>query len=122
MKYLFQFSLLFTVLVFHSVFAQEFDNKDGVTFTEEERQKYIGEYIVTIDNEKKSRHIIIKNDTFYYVVNNEMQIPLKPKSKTKFNLYPSATYLYFKFDKNGNVVKLEIKKGSGGTLRGKKIK
>jgi len=90
--------------------------------TKQEIQQYLGTYTIEQEGSSKIREIITKNEQLYYVVDDQLEIPLVPESKTKFNLYPSATYLYFEFDENGEITGFLIKKGSGGVIKGRKIK
>ena len=90
--------------------------------TKQEIQQYLGTYTIEQEGSSKIRKIIFKNEQFYYVVDEQLEIPLVPESKIKFNLYPSATYLYFEFDENDEITGFLIRKGSGGVLKGRKIK
>ena len=90
--------------------------------TEQEVHQYLGTYTIEQEGALNIRKIIFKNDQLFYVVDDQLEIPLMPESKTKFNLYPSATYLYFEFDENDEITGFLIRKGSGGVIRGRKIK
>ena len=88
-----------------------------------EKSKFIGEYkFISESGTEKIRTIELRNDYLIYVVNDELQIPLKPISDHVFNLYPSETNMVFEFDDKGDILKVKIIKGSGGVMEGKKFK
>ena len=116
-------SVLFVLIVLVSFCnAQSIQQNQDYKFSEKDKQNYSGVYIIDDQGHEKKREIKFIKDRFYYIVNEEMHIPLKPVTKTKFNLYPSATYLEFKLTKDGGVKDVTITKGSGDIITGKKIK
>ncbi len=103
-------------------YSQQASNSECNKVKTCEYEKYVGEYTIDNGGEEQIRKIVLQEEKLYYVVNDETQIPLKPESKTKFNLYPSRTYVHFIFNENDEVTKITIEKGSGDKISGVKTK
>lgn len=100
--------------------AVKIDDDQFTKIPDKDINKYVGTY-QAIDDPEEKRDIVFRDGEFFYIVDDKTKITLKPKSNTKFNLFPSATNIIFEFDKD-LVTGLTIERGSGTKSQLRKIK
>ena len=113
--------LFFSVALANTLGQQEMIDQLKTKMSERERAQYLGTYLLSRDGKEEKREIRIRNDIFFYIVNEKESIPLKVIDKTDFELYPSATHIHFEFSDNGEVKSILITTGSGSKIKGIRI-
>lgn len=113
--------LFFSVTLANTLAQQEIVDQLKAKMSESEKAQYLGTYLLSRDGKEEKREIQIRNDIFFYIVNEKESIPLKVIDKTDFELYPSATHIHFEFSNNGEVKSILITTGSGSKIKGIKI-
>jgi hypothetical protein len=113
--------LIFSIALTNTLAQQDIVDQLKTKMSESERARYQGTYLLSRDGKEEKREIQIRNDIFFYIVNEKESIPLKVIDKTDFELYPSATHIHFEFSDSGEVKSILITTGSGSKIKGIKI-
>jgi len=95
--------------------------KEGQPLQLEQLDVYCGTYHILNEGQEQVRQVVLEGTSLFYVVDDSRRIPLRPESRTRFFLYPSATSVDFVFNQDGNVDSLVVRTGSGRVMPGKKI-
>jgi hypothetical protein len=113
--------LFFSIALANTLAQQEIIDQLKTKMSESERARYLGIYLLSLDGKEEKREIQIRNDIFFYIVNEKESIPLKVIDKKNFELYPSATHIHFEFSDNGEVKSILIITGSENKIKGIKL-